>query len=209
MERLVESYKTLFYLATQIFFFIEVYETYRDNEEYLNKVKFKGHYSDLPLAKAISGNLQNYTIIIGCSFIDEYNQEFTPFKHPEYADKISRIKKLTKPVMNRLNKWNNLKDYRNYILAHNFRIKGKSLFAKDVEPIKFNVPHTNSEFILLAELIRVVTTCIALEFPDLFEKLSSDDLPIRKMQFNYLAVDINGELETIREQIQEVKNSLP
>jgi hypothetical protein len=208
MEQLIESYKTLFYLATQILFFNEVYETYRDNEEHLNQVKFKGHYSGLPLAKAISGNFQHYAIILTCSFIDEYNEEFTAAKHPEHAAQINRIKKLTKPVSKRLNQWSDLKNYRNNILAHNFRIKGKSLFSKNVDPVKFNVPHTNNEFILLTELVRTITTCIAWEFPDLFDKLSSDDLPITKLKFDYNVVDVNKEMTMIWEQIEEVKRTL-
>ena len=201
MERLLESYKTLFYPANQIIFFNEIYETYRDNEDYLNKVKFKNHYAYLPLAKAISGNFQNYTIILLCSFIEEFNEEFTIVRHPEYANQINRIKKLTKPVLKRISQWKNLKDYRNQILAHNFRNKGKSLFSKSVAPISFNVPHTNSEFVLLTELIRIITTCIALELPGLFEQLTAEDLPIHKMKFDYNVVDVNTVIAKLWKQI--------
>lgn len=110
MEKLLASFKTLSYLATQIFFFIEVHETYAENADYLNKVKLKGHYANLPFAKAISGSLLNYSLIISCSFFDEYNEEFTSVKHPEYAQIINGFKKLTKPVLKRLNKWTNFKD---------------------------------------------------------------------------------------------------
>ncbi|CAN5523406.1 hypothetical protein BH11BAC3_BH11BAC3_37300 [soil metagenome] len=80
MEKLLASFKTLSHLATQIFFFIEVHETYNENADYLNKVKFKGYYANLPFAKAISGSLLNYSLIISSSFFDEYNEEFTSSK---------------------------------------------------------------------------------------------------------------------------------
>src|SRR5262245_22162366 len=126
MEKLLESYKTLAHLATQVLFFIEVHNTYTENERLLNQIKFKGHYANLPLAKAISGSLLNYAIIIANSFFDEYNLQFTPSKHPVYKDRIIKLKNITKPVLNRLKKWTNFKDYRNYILAHSFRVKETS-----------------------------------------------------------------------------------
>lgn len=117
MEKLVESYKILTHLGTQMLFFIEVHNTYMENEETLNKIKFKGHYANLPFAKAISGNHLNYLLIIANSYIDEYNENFTASRYPEYADRINRLKKITKPILKRINKWTNFKDYRNYILA--------------------------------------------------------------------------------------------
>ena len=208
MEKLLESFKTLNYLGTQILFFIEVYETYTNNTDYLNKIQFKGHYSNLPFAKAISGSLLNYSLIICNSFIDEYNDEFSVFKHPEHADRILRVKKITKPVMKRLSKWKNFKDYRNYILAHSFRVDGKSFFSKDFEPFHFNAPHTNSEIVLVAELIKIITTCIALEFPELVEQLDWKENLLTKMTFNHIEVDINNELTEVWTQIDSIKASI-
>ncbi len=208
MEKLLESYKSLAHLGTQILFFIEVHNTYTENEVLLNQIKFKGHYSNIPLAKGISGSLLNYSIIIANSFFDEYNEEFTSAKHPEYKDRINRIKKITKPVLKRLSKWTNFKDYRNYILAHSFRFKDKSIFDKDFKPFRFNAPHTNSEIILLANLMKVVTTCIAQEFPELVANMSVKENILSKINFEWNEVDIEKELETIWTQINLVKERL-
>ncbi len=208
MEKLLESYKTLAHLKSQVLFFIEVHKTYTENEVLLNQIKFKGHYADLPLARAISGSLLNYAIINSNSFFDEYNEEFTPTKHPEYKDRIIRLKKITKPVLNRLNKWTNFKEYRNSILAHSFRFKGQSIFDKDFKPFKFKAPHTNSEMILLANLMNIVMICIAQEFPELVENMSLTENILSKIDFEWNEVDINKEVETILDQINLINEQL-
>jgi hypothetical protein len=208
MDKLLESYKSLAHLGTQVLFFIEVHQTYSENENVLNQIKFKGHYANIPLAKGISGSLLNYAIIIANSFFDEYNEEFTSSKHPTYKDRINRLKKITKPVLKRLNKWTNFKDYRNYILAHSFRFKDTSIFDKDFKPFKFNAPHTNSEIILLAELMRIVTTCIAQEFPELLVQMNSKENILSKIDFEWNEVDIDKELENIWTQINSIKEQI-
>lgn len=205
MQRLLESYKILLHLGTQMIFFSEVYKTYRDNEDYLNKVKFENHYAKLPFAKAISGSLQNYSHIIACSFIDEYNKEFIGSKHPDFSERIKRLKQITKPALKRLNSWSDFKNYRNYILAHNYRIGDKSIFADDFKPIIFNVPHTNAETILVVELIKIITTCINLEFPELLEQYDWNDNVLSKMKFNYPNINIENEIEEIWTQINIVR----
>lgn len=208
MDKLLESYKSLIHLGTQVSFFIEVHDTYTENEVLLNQIKFKGHYANIPLAKGISGSLLNYSIIIANSFFDEYNKEFTSSKHPEYKDRINRLKRITKPVLKRLSKWTNFKDYRNYILVHSFRFKEKSVFDKDFKPFKFNAPHTNSEIILLANLMKVVTICIAQEFPELITRLDMTENILSKIDFEWNEVDIDKELETIWAQINLIKEQL-
>lgn len=207
MKELLESYKTLLHLGTQITFFTEVYQTYRDNEYYLNKVKFKNHYTTLPFSKAISGSLQNYAHIIACSFIDEYNKEFTSSKHPEFSERLKRLKYLTKPALKRLNTWSDFKNYRNHILAHNYRIAGKSIFASDFEPVYFNVPHTNTETVLLSEIIKIVTICISQEFPELVEKIDWNENILSKMKFDYPEINIENEIEEIWKQINHMKQN--
>ncbi len=207
MEKLLASFKILSHLATQVLFFIEVHETYRDNEAYLNKIKFKGHYSNLDLAKAISGSMLNYSLIISNSFFDEYNDEFTSLKHSEYADRINRLKKLTKPVLKRLSKWTNFKEYRNQILAHNLRINGRSIFDCDFSKKDYKIPYTNSEIILLANMVKIIIRCINLEFPELLENLDWSENILSKTNFDYSEIDVEKEVIEIWKQINLIKFS--
>jgi hypothetical protein len=208
MEKLLESYKILSYLGSQIFFFIEVHKTYTENETKLNEIKFSGHYANLPFAKAISGNLLNYSLIIANSYFDEYNENFVAIKHPKFEERIKKVRAIIKPVIKRLNKWTNFKDHRNYILAHNFRIKGQSIFANDFKPFHFKVPHTNSEIILLAEMVRLVNITIAAEFSELLDDNYYKDTVLDKMRFYYNEVDINNELDEMINQMNEIRSKL-
>lgn len=208
MNKLLESYKTLLHLGTQVLFFIEVHHTYTENEEYLNNVKFKGHYANIPFAKAISGSLQNYSMIIAVSFFDEYNELLTPSEIPAFADRIVRLKTINKPVLDRLKKWKDFKDFRNHILAHPLRVHKKSIFSKNSVPITFSVPHSNSEVILLAELMKIITTNIWCEFPEIHDKLDFKDTILSKLNFENNEVNVSEELEAIWSQIKAIKEKL-
>lgn len=208
MDKLLASYKVLSHLATQVLFFIEVHETYSDNELYLNQVRFKGHYSNMPLAKAISGSLFNYSLIICNSFFDEYNEEFTSSKHPEYTDRINRLKKITKPVIKRLSKWTDFKNYRNHLLAHNLRVNGVSIFDTGFLKKDYKIPHTNTEIILLANMMKIITYCISLEFPELVENINWNENILSKTNFDIVEVDIEKEIAELWTQINSTKASL-
>lgn len=208
MEKLLASYKILSYLGSQIFFFIEVHKTYMANENKLNEIKFRGHYANLPLAKAISGNMLNHSLIIANSYFDEFNEHFVPVKHPGFEDRIKRVRTITKPVTKRLSKWTNFKDYRNYILAHNFRVKGQSIFDADFHTVHFKAPYTNSEIILLAEMIRLVNITIASEFPELLDGKYYQDTVLDKLTFDYNEVDINSEVAELINQMNEIRQKV-
>jgi hypothetical protein len=208
MEKILESYKILSYLASQIFFFIEIHNTYMENEETLNQIQFKGHYANLPFAKAISGNHLNYLLIIANSYIDEYNENFVPSKHPLFADHLSRLRKINKPILKRISRWTNFKKYRNYILAHNFRIKEQSIFDKDFKKFHFKVPHTNSEIILLAELIRMININIAIEFPDLLDDRHYIETIMDRISFEYTEVNVKNEIEKLIQEVELIRTDL-
>ena len=208
MDKLLESYKTLLHLGTQILFFVEIHKTCKENEFLLSQIKFKGHYANIPVAKGISGSLLSYSLIIANSFFDEYKREFTSSKHPNYKERIDRLKKITKPVLKRLNYWSDFKDYRNSILAHGFRYKNISIFDKDAKPFKFKIPHTNFEIILLSELMIIVTTCIAQEFPELDSKKAPNENLLSKLIFECNEIDIKKEIEIIWSYIDLIKIQL-
>jgi hypothetical protein len=208
MEKLVESFKILGSLGTQILFLIEAHETAMANVEILLGIKFKGHYENHPFPHSISSMAQNYAFVMCSSFLDEYNEEFTPHKHPEYSDRIKRLKRINKPVMRRINKWTDLKDYRNIVLAHNYRIKGTSLFAADNKSWYFNVPHTDDEMVLLSRLIPIITMQIVQEFPEIIPAIDFLENLQSKLKFDYPCVDIDAEINAIWDEVNLIKEQL-
>lgn len=61
-------------------------------------------------------------IITSCSYLDEWVY-FARLIKEEQESRIITLRKITKPVMNRINEWKDLKRFRNNIIAHNHRIK--------------------------------------------------------------------------------------
>jgi hypothetical protein len=209
MEKLLEVIKTLLTLGTQIKFLIDGHETLTENSEYINKIKFKDpHHANLPLDKSVSGFLQNYMKIISCSFLDEYNEELTPGKHPEFKTRILRLKQITKPVMKRINQWKDLKDFRNNLLAHNLRIKGRSIYSGAIGSLQYNIPHTNNEHVLLCELLIILTTIVSQEFNDVFHQLNRKETLKDKLKFNYPQVDVEAEKRLIWNEVNEIRSKL-
>jgi hypothetical protein len=208
MEKILESFKILGSLGTQILFLIEAHETAMANSGILSDIKFKGHYENHPFPNSIWSMFQNYAFLMCSSFLDEYNEEFTPHKHPEYADRIMRLKRITKPVMRRINKWTDLKDYRNIVLAHNYRIKRTSLFAADNKGRYFNVPHTDDEIVLLSRLIPIITMHIVEEFTEIIPAIDFNENLQSKLRFDYKRIDIEAEMTAVWNEVNSIKQQL-
>lgn len=82
-----------------------------------------------------------------------------------------------------MDKFQRLKDYRNQLLAHNLRVNGNSVFDKDFARKDYRIPFTNSESILLANMVKIIMNCIATEFPDLIQKLDWTENILSKTNF--------------------------
>lgn len=197
MERITESLKTILHLGTQIQFFNTVIHSYSENEEYINEIKLPGFYSDAPFAKAVSGFLQNYQIIIICSLLDEFDREFTIQKHPEYSDKILNSKQVTKPIRKRINQWKDLKNYRNYILAHNLREKETSIFSNNYTKRTFKIPYSNSEHQLLGELSILIIQLTTEIFKEIVNNINLQESILTRIDFEFNEVDVHKEYTEI------------
>ena len=198
---------TLFNIATIIKWVSETDEIALENKEYINQISYSdSFYQTITYAKGISAISQNFLIILCCSFLDEFEKEFTPFKFPEYSEAIIRVKKITKPAINRIKKWKGLKNHRNNIISHNLRVNGVSIFECK-EPIEYNIPSTNEEFKLLADLIFLVSQNIAPHFNEEVESIKFN--PPIKDYFIVSSEPINCkfEFEAINDEIQKIKNS--
>lgn len=204
---MTETIQTLLHLGTQIKFITTMNYAYRDNEEYLNKIKLSGHYKNLAFSKAVSGNLQNYAIIIICSFLDELNGEFTPKKHAQYSNRIIKVRKAIKPIKKRISKWENLRNYRDYVLAHNLREKNIPIFSKNREKKEYKVPFSNSEHYLLSELIILIIQIITEEFYDVVSEINLNESLLDKIEFTENKVDVQKEYDLIRMECFEIIKS--
>ncbi|CAA7386753.1 hypothetical protein [Chryseobacterium fistulae] len=114
-------------------------------------------YNDTPLL---------YLIILEVvSYNDEYNSYFNEKKLPKYKERINQIKEINKLIFKEINKWK-LKDFRNNIIAHPWRNRGK--FAHpDTE--EYCIPRNLLEFYLLINYINYTWSLIEVEFKNEFK----------------------------------------
>lgn len=105
--------------------------------------------------------------VLVTSYFDEYHDHFTKLLNEEQKKYISAYFKRIKKV---LNLFPDIKAFRNQVVAHNLRVKNKSV------PINkclnsFVVPQTIIEFTLVIECIRHITTIINRMFPLAMQKV--------------------------------------
>jgi hypothetical protein len=195
----------LFNITTQIKWISETIQLSVFNKDYLNQIQYQGFYSQIPFSRAIGAIAENQLIINSCSFIDEFEKELIPSRFPKYSERIIKFKKIIKPALSRIKKWNGLRDARNHIVAHNLRIKGISVFESQ-KIIKYNVPSTDEEYILLADLIFLISENVKEVFPEIVQEI---DFKIRLSQFvGYQSdkIDCYNEYLVIKEEIEKIKN---
>jgi hypothetical protein len=200
------SIRILFQLATKAKWISETELVSFFNKEYLNQLRYSDKFYDkLPFQTSISSICQNYLVIYCCSFLDEYERVFNPSQFPNDSKKIIEFKKVVLPAYKRIKKWKDIKKLRNSLIAHNHRIKGKSIFDHDTR-IKYNVPSTNEEFTLLADLIFLIAEQIHLYFPETVSKM---DLKITLKDHIAIESDkLHGfeEFKRIKKEIEKNKN---
>lgn len=164
-----------------------------------------GHFNSTPHFVLTDNYLSEYTIILVCSFLDEYNEHFIPTNCIELKDRIYKFRKQIKPVLTRMNQWTDLHKYRNIILAHNLRTKGnQSILDIKNEKIDFNIPNTRPEFQLLTQLSILITQNIGVEFPELITKIDLSETVLDKLNVPYELIDFDAEFNVVCEQIKNL-----
>jgi hypothetical protein len=104
-------------------------------------------------------------LLMAHNFLDEYERYF------KSADaitqkKINAVKRAVKPAIQEVKKWTGLRDFRNHVLAHNYRIKEKgykSVFL-DGELLAYHIPRSLSDLTLLIQCIDFIAKVIARYF---------------------------------------------
>ncbi|WP_421945040.1 hypothetical protein [Pedobacter sp.] len=101
------------------------------------------------------------------SYLDEYHGHFTRLLNEQQKKYIAPYFKRIKSV---LNLFPDIKEFRNQVVAHNLRVKNKSV-PTNKSLNSFLVPQTIIEFSLVIECIKYITTIINRMFPTAMEKV--------------------------------------
>jgi hypothetical protein len=101
------------------------------------------------------------------SYFDEYHGHFTRLLNEQQKKYINPYFKRIKSV---LNLFPDIKEFRNQVVAHNLRVKSKSV-PTNKSLNSFIVPQTIIEYSLVIECIKYITTIINRMFPLSMEKV--------------------------------------
>src|ERR1035437_6823340 len=95
------------------------------------------------------------------SFLNEFNNGFYHNIEDNYKPRMKDVRKITAPILKRINKWKDLEKFRNNIIAHPWRHNGKFVIP---DQHRYNVPRNWFEYGVLANLITYILAMIEAEF---------------------------------------------
>lgn len=95
------------------------------------------------------------------SFLEEFNNGFYHETEKQYKQRISEVRKITAPIIRRINKWKDLERFRNNIIAHPWRHKKQFVIPDQND---YNVPRNWFEIGVLVNLNNYVWAMIQAEF---------------------------------------------
>lgn len=146
----------------------------------------------------------NNIFIHAVSFLDEWNKHFTPNNLPTYKDRILKVRRITEPAFKRIKKWKGLKDGRNIVFAHNFRIKGQDIFTSG-EKHNLIFPMYNTEISFLHDLIWLIGEELLDEFSDI--EIDVNRSIQDGINFQSEHIDSHAEVTKIFDEIAAIKIS--
>lgn len=162
-------------------------------------------FNKYPFSVSVSAICQDLQTIFCCSFIDEYDNKFNPKRYPNEAENIIRFKKIVSPAYKKIKIWKKgLVNHRNYLLAHNYRINGKSVFDMK-EKVILNVPTTNAEYVLLSDLVFLIAMNFKIVFPQIMDEFDFNESLLDHIEFQSKKTNVNTlqELTIIEQEIKE------
>lgn len=204
MNELLNFTNTLFNLHSQIKFAVTTLERVYENKNLINSIKYDNEYFDKQalFQTSINALISNNCIIMFSSFLDEYANFNSHNLGKEIEDRIEYVRRQNKPGIKRINKWKDIKNFRNHLAAHNFKINGKSFFSDEVKNLEYIIPNTISEkklFLLITELI-----CLNIrdEFPEILFYMDPENRMIDKMKIIGEEIDFEEESKVIHSQMR-------
>lgn len=195
--------KTLLKLRAQILLCVETLNEIIDHHLELKHIKLDNFTNyEVNIGQSSYTIISNHSIILFCSFLDEYENYFNTH-HLKGVDsvRILKVRKNNKPGLDRIRKWKDLKTFRNYFAAHNFRIKGKSFFSEDIEQISIKIPNAPSEKKLFAAIVNLICINILNEFTEIGQFIDIEENMLIKMNFIEEYIDDKKEIADIKEKM--------
>lgn len=150
-EKFLESLYHLNYYSNQLFFFQSALDKY-------NVSKLSDEKDQVAFALRIS--VQSVTLINACSIMDEMSNYLFAYKSgsKDLKRRIKAYKKITAPIRNEMEKWPDIRKFRNHVLAHNLRDNGNR-FQSVFRHAKLNqyiIPNSTKELLILITAFQLI-----------------------------------------------------
>jgi hypothetical protein len=147
----------------------------------------------------------SYITIRVCAFLEEYNYQFIFDDDEEMKSTVHSFKTMCQPIVDSVGEWEDLRKYRNHILAHSYREKkrDKSLSSVLATLSKYDVPKNIHDLHYLCECMNIVDALF-----DGFEKVFGKEFYLRDIdqKLQDLPSRINGvnrdqKIKSLRENV--------
>lgn len=152
-------------------------------------------------------SLFSHIILETCSFLEEYEKNLFSVSEDQYKNRIRQLRKNAQPVIDKINEWKGLRDYRNQMIAHPWRIRQTKEFAyKDL--FSYDIPTGYLELQLLRQYLRAVVLLIEVEFAAELEEMpryitSIPHAPRRKKIVQDWFLDMHHVMEQVNLNLEE------
>jgi len=147
--------------------------------------------------------MKSMILILTKSFLDEWKGLVSVIE-PNDKEIIIECRRKAKPFIDRINEWKDINEFRNSVLAHNFR-KGKEFNHENVfignHINSLVVPEDITELVLLSYLIIDATSIVTKPFSEQLDKTVEQ---LYKSESNRIPkkIDPIQEIERIRKKIK-------
>lgn len=124
--------------------------------------------------------LYNTILLNSCSYLDEYNKHFLANSETKFHERIKSIKRIAKPALKEIYKWTGLRNYRNQMIAHNFRVDEREFSFNLIG--EYDAPRTYADLALLRKHLMMIQGIIEAEFRSELPNLNAfiNSFPVRK-----------------------------
>ncbi len=162
---------------------------YRERKQDEWNLKDQAHYV----------TMYNAILMNTCSYLDEYNKHFLSKAEPEFKDRILTVKKIAKPAFKKVMEWSDLREYRNQMIAHNFRINDDAFSFNMLG--QYNAPRTYRDIVLLRKHLMMIQGVVEAEFTSEMTNVNDyiKSFPVKEQQINYdnIEADIKAVIDEI------------
>ncbi|MBZ5857761.1 hypothetical protein [Flavihumibacter profundi] len=106
--------------------------------------------------------LLQHIILESQVFRQEFEEYFFQRAEPFYRARVSSVKNCSKPLFRRINKWSQLRTFRNQVIAHPWRNSRGDFVFPDVHD--YDVPRNAFDHVLLADYYGYIMNIVEQEF---------------------------------------------